>query len=569
MKMLKKILLLAGFVGILAVGLYVKSAYAAQNVFPQALNNWEFGDVIEEDWANALENAIGVTGSAITTSLNYLVNHIAPSQLTVNNAPTDEYCLTYELTGTTFEWQNCSSGGSGTVSTSTVPTVGHLAFWTGNGFPSTLGSVATTTLTASSPLSLSQPINVLGGSASVLSLSTAGDWTGTFDGQEGSYYLDAKNLTNFGNPFYQFFNATTTTALAEGTNLYWTNTRFDNRLSASSSIAGITTLPNLSLPISQTTGFATAFDNRLSASSSISGITTLPNLSLPFTQLSGSLGQGWLHTTGNIGATTASTSPTVNYITATSTTASSTLPKLDVTTLGVTTMANFADTVTSGIATTSKLVVTDTGARSVVFKGTVRSELTAPGVFFSAPNSGLSNYQIFTMDSSVFSTASINLPAVLSQLAFTVGDCSANWTAGQAIGTPFTNTVSNCDVIQQVTGTFRSYTLTATRNLNFTGSGTSTTAFSFTAGATNVANFSSTTINFLNSRVQIGTTTLVSTRSILELFTTATTSITVDSNSTTQGGCLAIKDTDGSGYTYVVANNGVLTASTNTCKTGI
>lgn len=51
---------------------------------------------------------------------------------------------------------------------------------------------------------------------------TTGDWTGTFDGQEGSYYLDAQNHTNFGIPFYTYFAATTTDALTEGaTNRYY------------------------------------------------------------------------------------------------------------------------------------------------------------------------------------------------------------------------------------------------------------------------------------------------------------------------------------------------------------
>ncbi|PCI28540.1 hypothetical protein COB55_03755, partial [Candidatus Wolfebacteria bacterium] len=74
-------------------------------------------------------------------------------------------------------------------------------------------------------------------SGTSLALNATGDWTGTFDGQEGSYYLDATNLTNFGNQFYTFFNATNTTALSEGTNLYFTNTRVDDRINASTTIA--------------------------------------------------------------------------------------------------------------------------------------------------------------------------------------------------------------------------------------------------------------------------------------------------------------------------------------------
>lgn len=108
-------------------------------------------------------------------------------------------------------------------------------------------------------------ITVSGGSNAVLGLGTSltlvtsGDWTGTFDGQEGTYYLDARNLTNFGVPFYSLLHATTTSALAEGSNLYWTNGRFDNRLSATTSLPNIVTLASLSLPYSQLTGAPTLF----------------------------------------------------------------------------------------------------------------------------------------------------------------------------------------------------------------------------------------------------------------------------------------------------------------------
>ncbi|HBB56589.1 TPA: hypothetical protein DCZ57_00960 [Patescibacteria group bacterium] len=110
-------------------------------------------------------------------------------------------------------------------------------------------------------------------------LTKSGDWTGTLDGQEGSYYSNANNLTNFGNPFYTFFSATNTDALTEGssnkyystllfssdmagtttdalaqgsTNKYWSNTLFDNRLSATTTLPNLTTL--LGLTNATTTG---------------------------------------------------------------------------------------------------------------------------------------------------------------------------------------------------------------------------------------------------------------------------------------------------------------------------
>src|SRR3990167_3931368 len=78
------------------------------------------------------------------------------------------------------------------------------------------GAVITSTFTPSStnPAQLAQT-----------SLDVTGDWTGTLDNQEGTYYTNATNLTSFGTPFYTFFNATNTTALAEGTNLYYTSVR--------------------------------------------------------------------------------------------------------------------------------------------------------------------------------------------------------------------------------------------------------------------------------------------------------------------------------------------------------
>lgn len=69
-------------------------------------------------------------------------------------------------------------GGSGTVGTSSIPSVGSLAYWTSAGFPSLLGSIATTTVTATSPLALSNTVWKVGGSNAVLSLDTSGTWSG-------------------------------------------------------------------------------------------------------------------------------------------------------------------------------------------------------------------------------------------------------------------------------------------------------------------------------------------------------------------------------------------------------
>jgi len=101
-----------------------------------------------------------------------------------------------------------------------------------------------------------------------------------------------------------------TSDLIEGSNLFWTDNRFDNRLSATTSLPNITTLANLATVGTITSG--TWNGTTIGVSKGGTGQT--------------SFGQGWLHSDGT--TLTSSTSPTVNYITATSTTATSTFPLL-------------------------------------------------------------------------------------------------------------------------------------------------------------------------------------------------------------------------------------------------
>lgn len=84
-----------------------------------------------------------------------------------------------------------------TVGTTTAGVVGQIPYWTGI---RTLGTVATTSLTASGALSLSQPISVIGSSASALTCLTASgsqagclsttDWT-SFNGKVSSTSIDS------------------------------------------------------------------------------------------------------------------------------------------------------------------------------------------------------------------------------------------------------------------------------------------------------------------------------------------------------------------------------------------
>jgi len=99
-----------------------------------------------------------------------------------------------------------TASGSGTdaVSTSTNETAGALSYWTSNSATSALlGKIATTTLTGTAPMVLSQPISVIGGSASVLTCNAASgsqagclasaDWT-TFN-NKGSGTVTSVNMS--------------------------------------------------------------------------------------------------------------------------------------------------------------------------------------------------------------------------------------------------------------------------------------------------------------------------------------------------------------------------------------
>jgi hypothetical protein len=118
-----------------------------------------------------------------------------------------------DITGTLSSQLDLSGALASKIGTTTALTAGSVLYATG---ANTVAPVATTSLTASSPLSLSQPISVIGGSASALSLSTAGDWTGTLDGWEGLALLNGR--------------VATATAVTSGGLAYWSGTGMPSTL---------------------------------------------------------------------------------------------------------------------------------------------------------------------------------------------------------------------------------------------------------------------------------------------------------------------------------------------------
>lgn len=106
------------------------------------------------------------------------------------------------------------------------------------------------------------------------------------------------------------------------------------------------------------------------------------------------------------------------------------------------------------------------------------------------------------------------------------------------------------------------------------GIGTTTPAYKLTvvgtAGANHVLNIASSTgVSLLhvgsNGRVGIGSTTPSALFTVDSNTTNATTTIILESLGT-KGSCIKLKDADGTGYTYISANNGTLVTSSSSCE---
>lgn len=66
-----------------------------------------------------------------------------------------------------------------------------------------------------------------------------------------------------------------------------------------------------------------------------------------------------------------------------------------------------------------------------------------------------------------------------------------------------------------------------------------------------------------SNRIGVGTS---SPAALFDVYSSATTTITIDSSHATRGGCLKIKNSSGSGYTYCVTNAGAMACSANSCE---
>ncbi len=118
-----------------------------------------------------------------------------------------------------------ANGGTG------VSTLASGQVLLGNG-TAAVTSVARGNVTGANGITVTGGLNAILGSGLALSLDTAGDWVGTFDGHEGSYYLANSFSTSSAE---NWLGTKTTDDLLEGTtNLYYTQGRFDTAFGAKS-----------------------------------------------------------------------------------------------------------------------------------------------------------------------------------------------------------------------------------------------------------------------------------------------------------------------------------------------
>lgn len=196
------------------------------------------GNVLGGTWqGNVVGEAYGGTGTS-TYAVGDLLYSDAIDSLA--RLPAGDAGDILAISGGVPAWLATSSLniGSGNI----VGMIGTSQGGTGQDFSSATGfiyldsgvaSASSTVAITHTDLQAASGLNL---NANILSLDNTGNWAGTFDGLEGSelFTLSA-------------WQATTTDALAEGAvNLYWTDRRFDIRLSSTTTLPNLTSLPNLS-----------------------------------------------------------------------------------------------------------------------------------------------------------------------------------------------------------------------------------------------------------------------------------------------------------------------------------
>lgn len=533
-----------------------------------------------------------------------------------------------------------TGGGTGT---STPPSLGQLLVGNSGG---------TYTLTATSSLGLltnitgliSQGTNVTitgsgtSGSPYVINASGGGGGSGTISTSSpltAGLLVQSTGVNTIANIATSSLGLLTND-VTEGTNLYWTNVRFDTRLGATTTLPQITTLANLGTVKTSLSGILKASSGVLSAAISgtdytlitaktcttgdfVSGVTaagvftcTTPSTSsgtvtsVALTTPTGlSISGSPITTNGTLALSLTAgyviplTASTTDWNTAyLNRITSATLP-LSISGNAISIANAVADGSTKGAASfTANDFDASSGNISLDYTNGQKATASVSGFLSSTDWSTFNGKQsaltFSTGLTNTTGTVTVNTSQDIGTLSNLTGN-GAVLTSGGA-GTLGTYTGTSCanQFVRSLSGSIAAScatvgaadvslaALTATDStLTFSGSYTGATARTiglnlanaqswtglqqFNANASTTS-FTSTGNAFLataSGKVGIGTTTPAS---LLQLFSTGTTTLSVDSNSATQGSCIEMKDTSGGGYTYIYAQGGVIFTSTTSCK---
>lgn len=580
-----------------------------------------FGTTTSNTWAGTQT----FTNAPILSSLTGLLKGNGASAVTVAANGTDYSLITaLDCTGTghllkvtaagvfTCSADSGGGGGSGNVATSSTEVQGNLSYWTtSGGTPAKLGTVATTSLTASGVVSLSNPISVIGGSASAITITggtnsqvlawangvptwvattTLANISGTLGIASGGtgqttqqaalnalsptptragdvIYYNGANWTNFaGNnsgtqclsetssgvpgwsacsggggggsfPFSadsnygQLVYATTTPTLWFKSGVYASSTsQFEtinlaNALTVANGGTGKNTFTSSQLLYGNgTNGLSSVATSTLTASSPLTGSFTV-------------VGSG-----GSVGCQTASGSQP------------GCLSSADWTTF---------NGKGSGTVTSISLGGGLDGASPITSAGTITAQVgtsTVPALGSLAYWTGIGTPS--TLGS--VATSSISVGATLSVSGGSLGSQIGGSNVTFGIDLSHANTWTGQQTFNTTAPIF------GTLNGLVQGNGASTaTGIGGTAGqfpyynGTNTLLATSTIFLATTGKVGIGTT---SPGFLLDLFSAATTSVRFDTNSSTKGACLTMKDYSGGGYTYIWSKAGQIFTSTRSCN---
>lgn len=153
------------------------SATGGGGTFPFTVNSW----------GNSTTTTLGFLNGFLSTASSTISSSLRLSSLSQGFLFTGSGGLVQPIASSSINlsWFNNDAGfltsytSPYEIATTSGLSASQLSYFTQASGRTTLGGVSTTTLTASSPLSLSNPVVKVGGSNSVLSLDTSGSWTGS------------------------------------------------------------------------------------------------------------------------------------------------------------------------------------------------------------------------------------------------------------------------------------------------------------------------------------------------------------------------------------------------------